>query len=106
VTGVDYESSRNRTSRASSATDAYVGARLYRHHCGLHPAKYASELARCVLLPGRVICESTAFLSCDCDRRRLRDQDAGRRIRARELIVATNGYSGDRPRSLRRRVVR
>ena len=79
LTGVEYEAVGKSDLAAELGTDAYVGARLYRHHASLHPAKYASELSRCVLAAGGVICESTAFLSCDATRRRLLDQDLGRR---------------------------
>lgn len=105
LTGVEYEAVGKSDLPSELGTDAYVGARLYRHHGGLNPAKYASELSRCVLAAGGVICESTAFLSCDATPEGFAIKTSAGGIRARELIVATNGYSGRSGRSLRRRLV-
>jgi glycine/D-amino acid oxidase-like deaminating enzyme len=86
-------------------TDVYVGARLYRHHGGLNPAKYASELARCVVAAGGVICESTAFVSCEAESQGVSIVTSAGTIVARELVIATNGYSGQSGRPLRRRLI-
>jgi glycine/D-amino acid oxidase-like deaminating enzyme len=105
LTGVEYEVVEKSDLASELGTDAYVGARLFRHHGGLNPAKYAGELARCVLAAGGVICESTGFLSCDATSEGLSIQTSAGAIRARDLIVATNGYTGMSGRSLRRRLV-
>ena len=105
VTGVDYDVIAKSELPAELGTDAYVGARLYRHHAGLHPAKYVGELARCALSAGAVICESTAFLSCEQMRDGFSITTSAGRIRARDLIVATNGYTGAATGALRRRVI-
>jgi glycine/D-amino acid oxidase-like deaminating enzyme len=105
LTGVDYEVVGKSDLASELGTGTYVGARLYRHHGGLHPAKYASELSRCVLAAGGVICESTAFVSCDETPEGIKIKTTAGHIRARDLIVATNGYSGWSGRSLRRRLV-
>jgi len=65
VTGVGYEVIAKSELPSELGTDAYIGARLYRHHASLHPAKYVSELARVALAAGAVVCESMEFLSCD-----------------------------------------
>ena len=103
-TGVEYEIVEKSDLAKELATDLYVGARLFRHHGGLNPAKYATELARCVLAAGGVICESTAFVSCDTAPQGFSITTSAGRIRARDLIVATNGYS-DHSGPLRRRLV-
>ena len=105
VTGVGYDVIAKSDLRAELGTDAYVGARLYRHHAGLHPAKYVGELARCALGAGAVICESTAYLSCEQTRDGFSITTSAGRIRARDLVVATNGYTGTATGTLRRRVI-
>jgi len=105
VTGVGYEVVAKADLPSELGTDAYVGARLYRHHAGLHPAKYVGELARCALAAGAVICESTAFLSCEPTRDAISIKTSAGRIRARDLIIATNGYTGAATGALRRRVI-
>jgi glycine/D-amino acid oxidase-like deaminating enzyme len=104
-TGVEYETVAKSDLATELGTDVYVGARLFRHHGGLNPAKYAGELARCVLAAGGVICESTAFLSCDATPEAFSIKTSAGGTRARDLIVATNGYSGRSGRPLRRRLV-
>jgi glycine/D-amino acid oxidase-like deaminating enzyme len=105
VTGVEYDVVEKSELAAELGTDVYVGARLYRHHGGLHPAKYVAELARRVLAAGGGICESTAFLSYEGTSEGFSIKTSAGAIRARELIVATNGYTGTAGGSLRRRLI-
>jgi glycine/D-amino acid oxidase-like deaminating enzyme len=105
VTGVEYDVVEKSELASELGTDAYVGARLYRHHGGLHPAKYVAELARRVLAAGGGICESTTFLSYEVTSEGFSIKTSAGAIRARELIVATNGYTGTAGGSLRRRLI-
>ena len=105
LTGVGFEVVAKSDLASELGTDTYVGARLYRHHASLHPAKYVGELARCVLAAGAVICESTAFLSCDATADGFSIKTSAGAIRARDLIVATNGYTGKAGGRLRRRLI-
>jgi glycine/D-amino acid oxidase-like deaminating enzyme len=105
LTGVDYEVVAKSDLAAELGTDVYVGARLYRHHGGLHPAKYVGGLARRVLAAGGIIGESTAFLSFEATREGFAIRTSAGAIRARDLIVATNGYTGTAERRLRRRLI-
>jgi glycine/D-amino acid oxidase-like deaminating enzyme len=105
LTGVEYEVVEKSDLASELGTDAYVGARLYRHHGGLHPAKYAAELARCVLAAGGVIRETTTFIASRATREGFSIDTSSGTLRARDLIVATNGYTGPAAGSLRRRVV-
>lgn len=103
--GIEYEVLGQSDLARELGTDAYVGARLYRHHGGLNPAKYASELARRVVAAGGVVCESTAFVSCDATPQRVSIATSAGTIVARELVIATNGYSGQSGFALRRRLI-
>ena len=105
LTGVGFEVVAKSDLPSELGTDAYVGARLYRHHASLHPAKYVGELVRCALAAGAVVCESTAFLSCDATDGGFSIGTSAGVIRARDLIVATNGYTGAAAPALRRRVI-
>jgi glycine/D-amino acid oxidase-like deaminating enzyme len=104
-TGIEFELVEKRDLHGELGTDAYVGARLCPHHGGLHPAKYASELVRCVIEAGGVIRESTAYQSCETVSGGLSVTTSAGTIRARDLVVATNGYSEGSGRSLRRRLI-
>ena len=105
VTGIEYDAVAKSDLASELGTDVYVGARLYRHHGGLHPAKYVAELARCVLAAGGVICESTTFLGLERTSEAFLIKTSAGKTRARDLIVATNGYTGAASASLRRRLI-
>ena len=105
VTGVGFEVIAKADLPSELGTEAYVGARLYRHHASLHPAKYVTELARCAIAAGAVICESTAFLSCAATADGFAIKTPAGPIRARDVVVATNGYTGSATRTLQRRVI-
>jgi glycine/D-amino acid oxidase-like deaminating enzyme len=105
VTGVEFDVVAKSDLPAELGTDAYVGARLYRHHGGLHPAKYAAELVRCVLAAGGVIRESTTFLGHSRTTEGFAIRTSAGETRARDLVVATNGYTGSATGSLRRRLI-
>jgi glycine/D-amino acid oxidase-like deaminating enzyme len=104
-TGVEYDVVGRADLSSELGTDVYVGARLYRHHGGLHPAKYVTALARSVIAAGGVICESTAFLSCEEAAHSLSITTSAGVIRARDAVMATNGYSDGSSRWLSRRLV-
>lgn len=103
--GIEYDVVEKSDCAKELGTEVYVGARLYRHHAGIHPAKYARELARCVLGAGGVICESTAFLSSASMAEGFSIRTSAGEIRGRDLVMATNGYSAGSGQSLRRRLV-
>jgi glycine/D-amino acid oxidase-like deaminating enzyme len=105
ITGVEYDVVGKSDLPSELGTDVYVGARLYRHHGGLHPAKYAAALVRCVLAAGGVICESTTFLGYGRTSEGFSIRTSAGDIRARDLIVATNGYTGAAAGALRRRLI-
>lgn len=90
---------------AEVGSSLYHGGLLDRNAGGLQPARYFAGLAAAAERAGARLCESTEVL-------RLERSDGGfalatsrGRLRAREVLVATNGYSGAVHRALRRRVV-
>ena len=91
--------------RSEIASDAYHGALLEPTAGGIHPAKYFFGMADAARRAGARLLENIEV-------RQFRRTPGGfdvttsrGPIRAREVIVATNGYSGDVAPRLRRRVV-
>ena len=103
--GMPYEIVTGSALRDEIGTEAYVGARLLRHHGGLHPAKYASALVRLVRERGGQIHEQTRLLDLERSGQEFELRTSRGNLRARELIVATNGYTGAATPSLRRRII-
>ncbi|TMH08574.1 MAG: FAD-binding oxidoreductase [Betaproteobacteria bacterium] len=86
-------------------SDLYVGARILPHHGGLHPAKYAAALARLVRECGGQIHEHTRLLRYERTGQEFVLTTSRGKLRARDLIVATNGYTTSATSWLRRRIV-
>ncbi len=87
------------------ATDAYHGGCVYRRHGSLHPALFHQGLLERALAAG-------AGLAAHCPVTGIAHEATGfavatprGRIAAREVIVATNGYTGPTTPALRRRLV-
>ncbi len=87
------------------ATDAYHGGIIYHRHGGLHPALFHQGLLARVHEAGGAVAGRTpvtAVLSDTCD---FEVTTPRGRISAREVVVATNGYTGALTPALRRRLV-
>lgn len=87
------------------ATDLYFGGAVYAEHASVHPARYhAALLAR--------VREAGALVRAHCAVRAVTREGAAFRVTtahgstlARDVIVATNGYTGDLTPWLKRRVI-
>lgn len=91
--------------RRELGTDAYWGGVVYLHHASVDPARYHQGLLQRVLAAG-------AEVHARCPVTRLQPEDGGVRvatargeIRARDVVVATNGYTGALTPWLQRRVI-
>jgi len=92
--------------RTEIGTDAYFGGLVVERSAGLHPGKLTAGLARLAGEAGVRLFEGTRAL-------RIRPQADGRSvvetsrgaILARDVIVATNGYTGGVTPTLRRRLL-
>ena len=82
-----------------------MGARILPHHGGLHPAKYANALVRLVRERGGQIHEYTRLLRYERTGEEFVLTTSRGTLRARDLIVATNGYTSSATSWLRRRIV-
>ncbi len=91
--------------RRELGTDAYWGGVVYLHHASVDPARYHQGLLQRVQAAG-------AEVAARCPVTRLQPEDGGVRvttargeIRARQVVVATNGYTGALTPWLQRRVI-
>lgn len=92
--------------RSEIGTDAYHGALVVERSGGLHPAKYAAGLAAAAERAGASLHEGVRALHVrpQADGRAVVETTAGP-ILAREVFVATNGYTDGAAPELRRRVM-
>jgi glycine/D-amino acid oxidase-like deaminating enzyme len=91
--------------RGEIGTDIYVGGRVMHRRAGLHPARYHAGLLARVIAAGAIVvgeCPVTA-LERDTGGFRLTTQRAT--LAARDVVVATNGYTEPVTPALRRRVI-
>ena len=76
--------------------DAYSGS--------LNPAKYVYGLARAAAAHGACLCENTRVLRIERQDGRFEVHTTKGVVRAREVLLATNGYTGGLVRGARRRI--
>jgi glycine/D-amino acid oxidase-like deaminating enzyme len=92
--------------RSEIGSDVFFGGSLDEGWGGLHPAKYVYGLARAAARAGALLCEQIEVLSI----RRQAGQDSfhvttsGGELKSRQVLIATNGYTGSLAPQLRRRV--
>ncbi|HYA00328.1 MAG TPA: FAD-binding oxidoreductase [Candidatus Binatia bacterium] len=89
-----------------SGCDGFSGALLTDNGASIHPARYLAGLARAALTRGVEIHEGVTVLGLDGESRPgVRLATSAGTIRARDVLVATNGYTGPAFPELRRRVI-
>lgn len=86
-------------------TNAYYGGAVYPRHAALHPAKFHAGLLHSVLAAGARIATRCPVLSIERSRDGFALATPQGRLLARDVIVATNGYTGPLVRWLRRRTI-
>jgi len=91
--------------RAELGTDAYHGGVVYPHHAALHPAKFHGGLLRRVLGAGARVAPNCPALSIERSAGGFELTTPKGRVTARDVIVATNGYTGPLVPWLRRRTI-
>ncbi len=90
---------------AEIVSDAYCGGLVYPAHAALHPAKYHQGLLDRVLAAGAKVAPHCPVTAIERDGSSFAVTTAQGRIAARDVIVATNGYTGATSPALRRRVI-
>lgn len=87
-------------------TDVYHGGVIYRRHASVDPARlHAGMLQRVVAAGGAFVSNCTVDAIDDSRAERFRVRSSRGEILARDVIVATNAYSGGVTPWLRRRVI-
>lgn len=86
-------------------TDSYYGGVVYTKHCSLDPAKYHLGLLMAALKAGAEVVAHCPVGRIENTGTGFRVQTAKGEVRARDVIVATNGYTGALTPWLQRRVI-
>ncbi|MBC6438871.1 MAG: FAD-binding oxidoreductase [Rhodospirillales bacterium] len=86
-------------------TEAYHGGAVLPHHAVLHPAKFANGLTVLALRAGARIETHTPVLGLDPAKGGTSVVTTRGKVLARDVIVATNGYTSRLTPGLRRRVI-
>ncbi|MGR8921343.1 MAG: NAD(P)/FAD-dependent oxidoreductase [Gammaproteobacteria bacterium] len=86
-------------------TAAYYGATIDPPSAGLHPAKWVRGLAQAAAAAGATLCAGTEVRSIARSGEGHRLVTSRGELAAREILVATNGYTGGLRREIQRRVV-
>lgn len=103
--GERFEPVSRSAQRDEIATDLYFGGVRIADHAGLHPGLYHKGLLDAARAAGVAVCAFTPVHGWQRDAAGFTVHAGDARIAARELIVATNGYSGPAWPWLQRRVV-
>lgn len=86
-------------------TDHYHGGLVVDQSGGLHPGRYFAGLAGAAEHAGATLCERAAARGIEREAGGFRVRTDRGDLRAREVVVATNGYTGPLVPWLRRRVI-
>ncbi len=91
--------------RTELGTDAYWGGVIYKQHASVDPARYHHGLLECVQRAGAVVVPHCPVTAIEKDGDRFRVVTPRGTIAARNVVVATNGYTGPLTPWLQRRVI-
>ncbi|MEM1275540.1 MAG: FAD-binding oxidoreductase [Pseudomonadota bacterium] len=91
--------------RAEAGTDLYAGGTVYPLHGGLNPAKWVAGLLAAAQRAGAMVQGHTPVSGVVADGKGHRVQTPRGEIQARDLLLATNGYTGAAFPRARRRIV-
>ena len=91
--------------RAEIDSEAYHGGVVYTRHASVDPARYHQGLLQCVQAAGAQVVPRCAVQGIQREGARFRLTTARGITLARDVVVATNGYTGPLTPWLRRRVI-
>ena len=91
--------------RRELGTDAYHGGAVFETHAALDPGRFHAGLLRRAMEAGAVVAPHCPVLALDRDGGAFEVATPRGRIRARDVVVATNGYTGPLTPWLRRRTI-
>lgn len=102
---VPYQMVPRSQQRSEIGSDAYYGGVVYPRHAALHPARYHAGLLARVREAGATVIDRTPVLGIERDGQGFRVATARGSVRARDVLVASNGYTGPGTPWHRRRVI-
>lgn len=91
--------------RRELGTDAYFGGVIYTRHASLHPAKYHRGLLDKVEAAGAILVPHCTATGLHDGKDGVRVVTAKGEIRAKDVVVATNGYTTGLTPWLKRRII-
>ena len=91
--------------RSELGTDAYHGGVVYPRHASFHPGRFHDGLLARVREAGASVVSRCPVTALRRERDGFEAHTPRGRVRAREVVVATNGYTGPLTPWLRRRVI-
>ncbi len=91
--------------RSELGTDAYHGGVVFTKHCALHPAKYHRGLMERAIAAGVTLIGHCRVTQITRQGTGFTLQTARGPVRARDVILATNGYTGGLVPYVQRRVI-
>lgn len=91
--------------RSQLGTDSYFGGVVFSAHCSVHPGKFHRELLRLAIQAGVQVVGQCRVMQIARTASGFRVETAKGLIEAREVIVATNGYTSGLTPWLQRRVI-
>ncbi len=103
--GIEVEVVTRADQRREIGTDGYYGGLVYPRHAQLQPAKYHHGLLNAALRAGAAVAGQAAVRAIRREGQEFVAETAKGQVRARDVIVATNGYTGPFSGWHRRRVI-
>ena len=91
--------------RAELGTDLYWGGAVYTQHCSVHPARYHQGLLDRVLSAGGQVAARCPVQAIKRSGAQFLLSTPQGDVLARDVVIATNGYTGNLTPWLRRRVI-
>lgn len=91
--------------RSELGTDVYWGGAVYEEHCSVHPARYHQGLLQRALAAGVQVAPHCKVSGIAREGKLFRVSTARGTVLARDVVVATNGYTGRVTPWLQRRVI-
>ena len=91
--------------RSEIGSDMYHGGVVYPRHAALQPAKFHAGLLDRVLKAGATVADRTPVTGVERDGAGFRVTTPRGTVKARDVLIATNGYTGGVTPWLRRRVI-
>lgn len=91
--------------RSELGSDTYWGGAVYAQHCSVHPARYHQGLLERVLAAGAQVQGRCSVLGTERQGDKFLVSTPRGQLLARDVVVATNGYTGKATPWLQRRVI-